>query len=645
MAINYTPKPLPAQQRLGFNISAFYGVNKTGTAANGEFIDCRNMSSDNFPYASPREPREVIASGIVNPQRLLFCGDRLSYIAGGKLNVKNGDAFDEVGEVGNVTSAVDFNNQKMLFYPTNIEYEYKTGDISTITKYLTLRVGSYGGKASSTIHGFSETCDNVNVYWRGNRYNHRKCATIAISSGESSEYINATAKEKKDDEGNTVYNEITINVTGNNPQYITDGFKNDSRFMKLFVRAWDDKGNLISSSDFDETNYTANYTECGFGKPILFNGVAPAKILAMIGYYYTPTTTNWNGFCDQGCITQRNDDLDNENFKVWVTATEYPAENSQPAINYACMDNNRVVAVEGNNFYASCLGDYTNWTDFVDAEGNPKAKGAYAEELCTYGDFTGIIKYNSNVILTKADLTYICYGNKPPYRINELCNVGCIKNETIAEVDGYLYWLGRDGVYMFGGGTPRLISDKVKITPTDGVACGYEHKYYLCANDGESFKLYVYDTQKNLWHIEDERQYVSLTSKDGALYGLTADGEILKFNSGSERVEWEFTTSDFDFNTEYTKNLAKIYVRMKLYNQTYVDIYVRSNRQDWYRFANFKADGTSVIQAKAKLKKCDYFTLRFVGYGKAEIMDVYADVTLGSQKHRSGDKLAVFRKS
>ena len=155
------------------------------------------------------------------------------------------------------------------------------------------------------------------------------------------------------------------------------------------------------------------------------------------------------------------------------------------------MDNNRIVAVQGNNFYASCLGDYTNWSDFTDAEGNPKETGAYAEELYTYGDFTGIIKYNSSVILTKADLTYICYGNKPPYRIQELCNTGCIKGDTIAEVDGYLFWIGRDGVYMFGGGIPKLISDKLDVTFTDGVACGYEHKYYLCGYDGESSKLYV----------------------------------------------------------------------------------------------------------------------------------------------------------
>ena len=363
-----------------------------------------------------------------------------------------------------------------------------------------------------------------------------------------------------------------------------------------------------------------------------------------MGYIRNIASQTGDFDCTDECINQRDADLANENFKLWITSTEYPAPNSMPAISYACMDNNRVVAVQGNNFYASCLGDYTNWTDFTDADGNPKETGAYAEELYTYGDFTGIIKYNSNVILTKADLTYICYGNKPPYRIQELCKSGCVNGNTIAEVDGYLYWLGRDGIYMFGGGTPRLIDDKLGIKLTDGVACGYEHKYYICGNDGESYKLYVYDTQRNLWHIEDERQYVSLTSKDGALYGLTADGEILKFNAGNERVEWEFTTSDFDFGTEYTKNLAKIYVRMKLYSQAYVDLYVRTNRQEWYKFANFQADGTSVIQAKAKLKKCDYFTLRFVGCGKAEIMDVYADVTLGSQKHRSGDKLAVFRK-
>ena len=645
MAIKYVEEPLPAQQKLGFNINSFYGVNNTGTAANGEFVTCKNMTSDCYPYASPRNPREVITSGIENPQKVLFCGDRLSYIAGGKLNVKGGESFENIGDVGTVTSAVDFNNQKMLFYPSHIEYNYENSTLTEVSKNLELVKGSFDSNDA-----FSNNCDDVELQYRSSSFDYKKGATFVIKGETDGYFITPTAvmekdAVKRDEKGNVVYTTVTINVAGNNSNWKTNGYVTNGNYgMKLFVRAWyTDKDGKEQELTKKTSNYSVDYKEVNFGEPIMFNGITPSKLLVQVGYFLHQLT-GLNCVYDEKCQKQRNNDLKNPEFKLWITSTEYPAPNSMPAISYACMDNNRVVAVQGNNFYASCLGDYADWTDFTDAEGNPKETGAYAEELYTYGDFTGIIKYNNSVILTKADLTYICYGNKPPYRIQEACNSGCISNNTIAEVDGYIYWLGRDGIYMFGGSVPRCISDNLNVTLTDAVACGFEHKYYICGNDGESYKLYVYDTQRNLWHIEDERQYVSLATKDGALYGLTADGEILKFNAGNERVEWEFTTSDFDFGTEYTKNLAKIYVRMKLYEQAYVDLYVRTNRQEWYKFANFQADGTSVIQAKAKLKKCDYFTLRFVGCGKAEIMDVYADVTLGSQKHRSGDKLAVFRK-
>ena len=654
MAIKYVEEPLPAQQKLGFNINSFYGVNNTGTAANGEFVTCKNMTSDCYPYASPREPREVIASGIENPQRVLFCGDRLSYIAGGKLNVKSGEGFADVGEVGTVTSAVDFNNQKMLFYPTSLVYDYEDMTLTEPTNPSYLLKGYYNYKNS-----FDSTKNGGMVLDYGDRNRPTiSAATYAICPKEGAagliEAGQATDEEGKpatDKKGNPIYNTITFNIEGYSNRFCVGDAEVGKPCIRLFVHAFDKDDKPLYSQTYN-TEDCVLFTRFRFGQPILFNGVAPKNMYVQVGYYhphsnnsiYDYSVDEGDGFVTDECYKQVDDDLANTNFKIWASKTSYPGPNSIPNIAYACMDNNRVVAVQGNNFYASCLGDYADWTDFTDTDGNPKETGAYAEELYTYGDFTGIIKYNSNVILTKADLTYICYGNKPPYRIQEVCNSGCISNNTIAEVDGYIYWLGRDGIYMFGGSVPRCISDNLNVTLTDAVACGFEHKYYICGNDGESYKLYVYDTQRNLWHIEDERQYVSLATKDGALYGLTADGEILKFNAGNERVEWEFTTSDFDFGTEYTKNLAKIYVRMKLYGQAYVDLYVRTNRQEWYKFANFQADGTSVIQAKAKLKKCDYFTLRFVGCGKAESMDVYADVTVGSQKHRSGDKLAVFRK-
>ncbi|MBQ7076426.1 MAG: hypothetical protein IJM94_06470, partial [Clostridia bacterium] len=561
--------------------------------------------------------------GIVAPKRLFFAGDNMAYIANGQLYVKSGEEFESKGVIGEVKSIVDFNNQKTLFYPCDMEYDYQSGSLTEVNECLQKI-------AVSDELNFTSSPGNDNFTG----------AAIKLKGSENDDFFypgqqtDENGNVIKDANGNTLYNSITINASG--LTFKADKDREYGYKTLLVVVGYDEDGNMFSYS-----GGKVCYFRFDFGTPIQLNGNKIAKFSIYVVYTFAKTIY----FCksDETCIAQRDADVLSDNVKFWMTETKYPASNSRPHIDYACTDNNRVVAVHKNSFYASSLGNYTNWTDFVDADGNPKATGAYAEELNTPGDFNSITKYNTTVILTKNDMVYACYGNKPPYRINEVCKTGCIDGRTIAEVDGYLYWLGRDGIYRFGGGSPRLISHKIGGDFFSGVAVANGLKYYCCLYDGKSYKMYVYNTQYDFWHVEDSVQYVDLVAKDGIVYGLTADGEIVKFDSGDERVSWSFTTIDFDFSTEYTKNVAKVYCRLKLYDQAYVNLYIRSNKQDWYKFASYKADGTNVFQAKAKLKKCDYFTLKVEGVGDAEIMDIYADCLLGSQKHRSSG-LSQFRK-
>lgn len=626
VAIQYKEKALPSPQKIGFSIDTFSGININGTASKGEFVNCKNLSGDRYPYASPRASKEVIADGIVAPKRLFFAGDNMAYIANGQLYVNTGEEFESKGVVGEVKSIVDFNNTDVLFYPSNSKYSINDGTLSDVTEYFETGLLESGGYKNSY------NIDNSDIENPAKKYDIEGYAIYLKVNG--SRILNLPPLEnedgtpKLDDDGNPLYGSVSFNATGIPEELFAYGdFDRDRYHLRLIVYSVNDAGNRVGNAKL-----------CKFGEEISFSNASmiTADIVVYCIEYHLFDTL-------EKSKQKVNSLLNDKDFKVWLTASTYPAPNSIPHIDCACMDNNRVVAVHKNSFYASSLGDYTKWTDFVDAEGNPKATGAYAEELNTPGDFNSITKYNTSVILTKNDMVYVCYGNKPPYRINEVCKTGCIDGRTIAEVDGYLYWLGRDGIYRFGGSIPRLVSHKIGGDFISGVAVANGLKYYCCLYDGKSYKMYVYNAQYDFWHIEDSVQYVDLVAKDGIVYGLTADGKIVKFDSGDERVSWSFTTIDFDFSTEYTKNVAKVYCRLKLYDQAYVNLYIRSNKQDWYKFASYKADGTNVFQAKAKLKKCDYFTLRVEGVGDAEIMDIYADCLLGSQKHRSSG-LSQFRK-
>ena len=81
MAIPYESKPLPAVSTFPFDITSWRGINKIkGAQADGEMVSCKNMCSDNYPYASPRKPREKLIDEQGIKRIYKVEGDRIYYI-------------------------------------------------------------------------------------------------------------------------------------------------------------------------------------------------------------------------------------------------------------------------------------------------------------------------------------------------------------------------------------------------------------------------------------------------------------------------------------------------------------------------------------------------------------------------------------
>ena len=146
MAINYIEQPLPKVEKLPFSVNAWRGLNKIKGAENsGEMVYMKNMSSDNVPFSSPRKSREIVADGIENPQNLFAAGDKIGYIAGGKLYydgsvVKDEDDNDAL--VGETSAIVDFNGN-IVMYPSNAVYDYINNKFGEIPSTLDKTEGYY----------------------------------------------------------------------------------------------------------------------------------------------------------------------------------------------------------------------------------------------------------------------------------------------------------------------------------------------------------------------------------------------------------------------------------------------------------------------------------------------------------------------
>ena len=600
MAIDYVPQRLPSVQKIPFSVNAWQGLNRVaGAEGAGEMVHMRNMSSDNIPFSSPRKPRKVIESGIENPQNLFAAGDKLGYIAGGKLYydgniVKDGNGNDVA--VGETSAIVDFNGN-VVMYPSNVFYDYVNGKTTTVldTTDLTQTQGFYNTDGT-------EGTDAYNII------------TYSFSNGKS--YRAAVFKLGVIDglkDGDTVV------INGSN---ITVW---DNIVANLFILPFDGDGKKLTKDWYYELN---------FGVPIKIKNLETLKI--MVGFYISGENT----------ISRMEETCRDENFTsaaFWYSITgNYVVSDGIPLVQYATVDNNRVFAAQGNSIYASSQGNYAKWNEFADEDGNPNPLGSYAETLDTPQDITGIIKYRGNVVIVKPDLVYESFGNKPPYRIVEVAKTGCIDGRSVVEVNSVLYWLGHKGIYAYTGGQPRNISEKLNKTFENGIAGTDGRKYYISAYDGDKWELYVYDTYSGLWHIEDNKQFVGLAYADGHMHGLAKDGNVYKFGGGDERVEWEFETQDFTFGMPNKKTLSKIYIRVQMARYSDLDIYIKKDNGEFERKATYHANEFTTFDFKAKIKKFDSFALMFKGMGDVRVLDIHGDVTVGTAKHKHGD-LSVFR--
>ena len=101
--------------------------------------------------------------------------------------------------------------------------------------------------------------------------------------------------------------------------------------------------------------------------------------------------------------------------------------------------------------------------------------------------------------------------------------------------------------------------------------------------------------------------------REGKLYALTSDGSILKFDSGTERVEWEFETQDYTFDIPNSKSVRRLFIRAEMQPYTELDVYLRANNEEYIRVANYSARDMTLFDFKVRVKKCDSFSLKIRG--------------------------------
>lgn len=603
MAIKFKEEPLPNVSTFAFDITRWAGVNTIkGSQYDYEMADCKNMSSHNFPYASPRKPREKIYAedGIkriykIDGNKIYFIDseDYLCYVKDGIKsyidNIKMPDC--------KCTNNYDKNT---VFYP-NMQYvneENKVIDISHSFEFGPNQdyISELEVEWMYYLPTYSEYIPIVNT-------NVKSFKIRAVMTNDESKADSEFAFPFPT-EGIGVYLGYTVfDKYFNEKKKIRQPVSQELKRVNVYDLTFPDDL-ILKDGDYIRIELFANGSNTDKNNNF---------ILATLNYIKPAIWT-----------------LEN--------AENEPCLFLNP-LDYGVIYNNRIVGVKGNDIKASALGDFTNFTEYADEAGNPSATGAYATDVGSAGDFTGICAYNNVLLLFKKDIVYEMYGSMP-YTITELCTTGCIDNDSICQIDGVLYWASPKGIVRYSGGVPTVISTNIDIK-TDGICkAGTDgRKYYVY----DGVKIYVYDTYYRMWHIEDNKDVKMFYNQINDLYMVCDDG-IYKVDSGKENVEWEFTTKDYTFYSKERKNLSKLWIRADMAQNTKLEVYVRQNGGEWTRVATKTAEKDEMFDFKLRVKKCDSYTLKFKGRGDVRILDIHGKVTVGTSKHRGGDSLNVYRR-
>lgn len=322
-----------------------------------------------------------------------------------------------------------------------------------------------------------------------------------------------------------------------------------------------------------------------------------------------------------------------------------------PDMDFLCEGENRVwgCSSEKNEIYACKLGDFKNWNCFMGI-----STDSYAVSVGSDGEFTGAIRYLSSILFFKENYIHKIYNTNPPYSVTTSATKGVQKgsHKSLCVVNGKLFYLSPTGIRTYEG---SLSSPVENVFGTDHYHSGkggeFRNKYYICVSssfDGVTQTLFVYDTQRGVWHKESSygntTKITGFVSHNSNLYFAgpsslclidaeqpygTFTGQLAGYGTESY-VDWHAITGVLGLEYAGSKYIKAVSVRLSLMS-------TRSSSNPAYMklYAQYDGDETLVLLDEAKEqnihgftikanipRRCDNMRLMLAGRGECRIYSI-----------------------
>ena len=325
-----------------------------------------------------------------------------------------------------------------------------------------------------------------------------------------------------------------------------------------------------------------------------------------------------------------------------------------PDMDYIVESNNRLWGckyglVNGevvNEIYASKLGDFRNWKNFMGL-----STGSYAASVGTDGPFTGAVTQRGYPVFFKENCIHRISGMTPDsFTIQTTICRGVQRGSwrSVCVVAENIYYKSREGVMVYDGNMPQPVSEQLgEELYSDARAGVLGDKYYISMKDkNNTHNMFVYDTTHGTWWKEDYVKALGFGAVEDELYYIDEQDNTLvsvKGTTGTAEDDLDWKAAFDLYGVNYVKQsnyddpkrvrnekyVSLFKIRMDLAAGAWLKLYMQYNSGPWVYQGEKRGTGLRTFTLPVVPKRCDHVRFKLEGHGGVTIYDISRIMEVG----------------